>query len=96
MTYDELLAHYPWREIPNCPGRFTLVTPRPDLGPSTLAHVEYAAAEFRVPNARDLVIVLPAIGGGLISYRRNNGSHLHTLCDESGFRRKLEQLEIDL
>jgi hypothetical protein len=31
-------------------------------------------------------------GGGLISYQRPDGTFLHTLNDEGGVRRKLEQL----
>jgi len=54
------------------------------------------ASEYRVEAAKDAVLVVELDDGGLISYRRADGSFLHTLNTTEGFRRKLTQLGIDL
>ena len=51
--------------------------------------------EYRSPHAADAVSVAVIEGGGLISYRKADGRFIHTLNTPEGFRRKLEQLEID-
>jgi hypothetical protein len=64
--------------------------------PESLAP-DATAREFRVRNARDVVVVTPFVaGGGLISYRRADGTYLHTLNTSDGFVRKLVQLGIQL
>ena len=96
MSVAELLATRKWKPIPHCPGRYVLVTQEPFLAPEQLAQVESVPLEFRVKAASDLVLVLPLDGGGIITYRRSDGSHLHTLNTEAGFNRKLAQLGISL
>ncbi len=96
MSIEELLAARKWKPIPDCPGRYVLVTPEPTLAPERLAQVDYAPMVFRVEGAKDLVLVLRLEGGGMISYRRADGSHLHTLNTEDGFQRKLRELRISL
>jgi hypothetical protein len=54
------------------------------------------AQEFLVPSARDRVIVVPLRSGGLISYKRSDGTYVHTLNTADGFARKLAQLGIEL
>lgn len=51
-------------------------------------------AEYQVDTAKDLVLVARLDKGGLISYKRKDGSLLHTLNTPAGFRRKLSQLGI--
>ncbi len=94
MTVPELLAARKWKSIPNCPGRYVLAKREPTLAPAQLAQVDCAPAEFHVAAARDVVLVLPLTGGGLITYRRPDGTYHHTLNTESGFKRKLAQLRI--
>ena len=96
MTFDELLAARQWKPIPRCAGRYLLAEPEPALTPAQLAQTAGAAAEFRVERAKDPVFVLLIEGGGLISYRRSDGTFLHTLNNQSGLSRKLAQLGIDL
>jgi hypothetical protein len=93
--FQTLLEAWDWTPIPNCPGRFALrAATHLDidklLGRAAMAH------EFRVQKARDAVLVVPLADGGLISYRRANGSFLHTLNTRDGFDRKLRDLGIDL
>jgi hypothetical protein len=95
MTFAELLRSCSWLPLRNCPGRYVL------RGGGHLTLAELAGAEieewrFRVPAAHDEVLVASLTGGGLISYRRADGSHTHTLNTVEGFARKLAQLGITL
>ncbi|MEW6735277.1 MAG: hypothetical protein AB1489_28555 [Acidobacteriota bacterium] len=51
---------------------------------------------FQVAKARDTVIVACLDRGGLISYKRVDGTYLHTLNTAEGFVRKLLALGIEL
>jgi hypothetical protein len=92
--YSELRTKWEWKQIRNCPGRFVLVSPARDLAPVKLAGGEARAVEFNVGAARDPVVVVRLDEGGLISYRRPDGTYVHTLNTEEGFSRKLQQLGI--
>ena len=89
------MSRWPWRPIPNCPGRFVLSS-----GPSALAPSEIVTAsigvvtEHIVPATPDPVIVAEFEDGGLLSYRKPDGSFIHTLNTREGLDRKLRQLGI--
>jgi len=51
---------------------------------------------FKISGARDTVLVARVDGGGLISYRRADGTHVHTLNTVQGFERKLLELGIKI
>jgi hypothetical protein len=51
-------------------------------------------AEHLVTAARDPVLVASMDDGGLISYRKPDGTFVHTLNSREGFERKLQQLGI--
>jgi hypothetical protein len=72
------------------------VKQEPTLAPQKLAGVDCVPMEYRVRTAKDVVVVLPLDGGGLITYRRADGTYFHTLNIEFGFDRKLAQLGIAL
>lgn len=44
--------------------------------------------------ARDFVIVTVLEDGGLISFKRSDGTYLHTLNTPDGFARKRAELEL--
>ena len=95
MTFRELFERLAWRPIPNCPGRYVLAagpvaTPPGDIVPDA------AISEHVSIVARDPVIVTAFDDGGLISYRKADGTFLHTLNTGEGFERKLHQLGISL
>ena len=95
MTFDELFGGRDWRQIRNCPGRYVLRAARANLSQrELLGRDAEEAAEHEVAAAKDRVIVVSFEGGGLISYRRADGSLLHTLNTAEGFERKLRQLGI--
>ena len=93
---EDLQARWRWEPIPGCPGRSVLrgagrtLTPQDLLGQATLVR------GFRVKGAADQVLVAQLPDGGLISYRRDDGGHVHTLNTPAGFARKLAQLGIAL
>lgn len=95
-SFDELFRERNWRPIRNCPGRFVLRGSDARLSPAEiLGQTDCRVSEHRVESAPDTVLVAKIKGGGLISYRRADGSHLHTLNTPEGFERKLLQLGIE-
>jgi hypothetical protein len=94
-SFDQLFKERRWRPIRNCPGRYVLREGQGDLSPADILDDEVEVSEHRVQTARDTVLVMRLHGGGLISYRRADGSHLHTLNTPEGFERKLRQLGIE-
>ena len=96
MTFDELMIQWNWKPIRNCPGRFVLSGVRSDLPPENVVGPEAELFEFDVEAARDKVLVSRLDEGGLISYKRADGTYLHTLNSADGFSRKMLQLKIVL
>jgi hypothetical protein len=94
MTFERLFASHNWKPIRNCPGRLVLSPPADSIAPQDLAGPDIEVREYRVPAARDTVVVARFADGGLISYRREDGSFVHTLNTPEGFERKLRQLGI--
>jgi len=78
----------------HCPGRFLLAGVRPDLTPEALLGTDAELFEFDVAAARDKVVIAQLDEGGLISYKRADGTYLHTLNSAEGFSRKMLQLGI--
>lgn len=93
MLFTDLLNKWDWQPIVNCPGRYVLKT-KIDLQPQEILGQPVTVAEFKVAAARDMVLVVRLDDAGLISYRRKDGSILHTLNTLEGFERKLRQLGI--
>jgi hypothetical protein len=94
MTFDELMKSWIWKPIRNCPGRFILTGAGAYLTIGELLGNEIEVRSFRVEAAKDTVLVAKIDGGGIISYRRDDDSYLHTLNTPEGFERKLLQLKI--
>ena len=95
MNFETLLKNFRWRPIRNCPGRFTLAR---QTEAAALEKVLESCARPRIhpPGpAPDTVVVRAIEGGGVISYRKPGGRHLHTLNTTEGFLRKLRQLGIE-
>ncbi len=94
MRFDELKARWNWSPIRHCPGRYVLTGVEPKLSPSELLGSAVQLAEYRVAGARDVVVVARLKDGGVISYKRANGTYRHTLNTVEGLERKLTQLGI--
>ncbi len=93
-SFDRLWRDQDWLQIANCPGRYRLRERDCELSPRELTGMDVNAREYDLPACRDQVLVIEMRGGGLISYRRSNGTYVHTLNTAEGFARKLEQLGI--
>ena len=96
ITFSQLANRWELRPIRNCPGRFIIHNAPAELTPRSLLGSEAAIQTFKVNAARDTVLVARIEGGGLISYRRADGRHLHTLNTDEGFERKLVDLGIKI
>ncbi|HEV7858779.1 MAG TPA: hypothetical protein VGO91_09145 [Pyrinomonadaceae bacterium] len=96
MTFEQLMRDRQWKPLRNCPGRYVLDGAHKNLRPQDLLGDELEIMEYLPDAARDAVLVFALDDGGLISYRRDDGSFLHTLNTPEGFQRKLLQLGIDL
>lgn len=94
MDFDQLLETWNWKPIRNCPGRYILQTEENGLSLQDLLGNDIEVVEYQVDAAKDLVLVARLDKGGLISYKRKDGSLLHTLNTPAGFQRKLLQLGI--
>jgi hypothetical protein len=92
LTFEHLMASRRWKPIRDCPGRFVLSLGDRNLPPQDLAGPGIEFREHRVSAARDIVIVGRFAEGGIISYKRSDGSYVHTLNTPEGFERKLHQL----
>lgn len=94
--FAALLARWPWRAIRDCPGRYALIAADAGSDPERILGRPARLSEHRSAMARDPIVLAPfAAGGGLISYRRDDGRWLHTLNDENGWTRKRSQLGIE-
>lgn len=93
--FELLRARWSWTPIANCPGRFVLSQAPSTLTPGDVVGPNVELREFRVPSARDVVVVGRFADGGLISYRRCDGTYKHTLNTAEGFARKLTQLGVE-
>ncbi|RMG16681.1 MAG: hypothetical protein D6731_05595 [Planctomycetota bacterium] len=93
VTFAALREAGDWRPLPGCPGRWVLPGPRA-VSPADLVGQGVPVRVHEVPGARDPVHVAVVPGGGLISYARADGRFVHTLNDDEGLRRKLEQLGV--
>jgi hypothetical protein len=51
---------------------------------------------YDVPSTPDQVMVARVRGGGILTFRKPDGSHVHTLNTVDGLRRRLARLGIDL
>lgn len=93
-TIDEMRAAWPWEDIPGCPGRLRLRVPMPDTSPVQLAGDDAVAVRMTSAVCKDAIeLVALAGGGGLLCYRRADGTYVHTLNTAAGLARKLVQLQ---
>ena len=96
MTFEELYLKWEWKPIRNCPGRYTLVTTDRFLPVQVLiGDPGCEIREYSSPQANDLVLVFAIQDGGIISYKRKDGTFTHTLNTSTGFLRKVAQLGIE-
>jgi hypothetical protein len=93
-SFDDLFLVHLWTPIRGCPGRFVLRGGPCRISPQEMIGNVPTLREYRSIKATDTIIAGRIEGGGLISYRKNDGRYIHTLNDIDGFERKLSQLGI--
>ena len=94
MSVAELLQSRTWEEMSGSPGRFRLAEPGAQPGVEELLGPGIARRELPSADSPDVIVLAEFDDGGLISYRRANGTWLHTLNTRTPFRRKLWELGI--
>ena len=94
---DFAALHRRWRGQPirHCPGRYLLRNAPPELSIEGILGPDVEVREYRVAAAKDVVLVARFHDGGMISYKRADGTFLHTLNTAEGLARKLRQLGIE-
>ena len=93
-TFDALRARHHWQPIPRCPGRYVLRGTARDLSIEQVAGEALAVREYHVAATPDTVLVALFEGGGLISFRKPDGTVVHTLNTPDGLARRLGRLGI--
>ena len=94
-TFDAVRAKWKWRAIPDCPGRYVLRGAARDLSIEQVAGEALTVREFHVATTPDTVLVAFFDGGGLLSFRKPDGSIVHTLNTPEGLARRLARLELE-
>jgi hypothetical protein len=94
VTFEELLARFPWRPMRGCPGRY-LLAGGPTASPPGDLFGDLGFREARSAQVPDRVLLATVCGGGIISYAKENGTFIHTLGDSAGFLRKLHTLGLE-
>lgn len=95
-SLGELIETFGGEPIPHCPGRYVLRGAGTTNGPQVIVDSPEAVTEHTVSKARDTVVVTWLDDWGLISYRRVDGTWLHTANTPEAFRRKLADFGIPL
>ena len=89
-TFDELWNEANWTPIKNCPGRFK--APLDQRSPIELS--QGRVERYDIDHFDPVYVVRLELGNGLISYAKEDGRFIHTLCNADGFARKLRMLGI--
>jgi hypothetical protein len=101
MLLQKLRELWSWHEIRGCPGRFVVSKQGDRIPPETLLAMLdqdwklHSRFELFSRDKQDSVFVavfLDDLGGGLITFCKQNGSYVHTLNEPSGLERKLKGL----
>ncbi|MBN2531640.1 MAG: hypothetical protein JXB88_02045 [Spirochaetales bacterium] len=91
--FDTLFAAYKWKPIYGCTGRFILR----EKNQYTIAELTQGRVDiktFSTDRAQDMVCIVIFDNGGIISYKKDDGSYVHTLNNKDGFIRKLKMLDL--
>jgi hypothetical protein len=94
-SFESVLRSYPWSPLRGCPGRYVLKQIGRDLAPAELLDETVHVLEYRVPGTPDALLLTAFVGGGVISYRKPDGSYVHTLSTSEGLVRRLQRLGIE-
>ncbi|MBN2444973.1 MAG: hypothetical protein JXJ04_26700 [Spirochaetales bacterium] len=91
--FYSLSNSFKWKPIYGCPGRYILK----EEGMFTLRDIignTCAICTYVTDKANDEVCIVVLRNGGIISYKKQDGSFVHTLNSREGFLRKLIMLDL--
>ena len=94
MDFKTLKNKYDWKEIYGCPGRFILKNADKITTPEELLNEKVIINSIRRDDTSDEILIARFKDGGLISYKKTDGTIIHTLNTEEGFLKKLQKLNI--
>jgi len=94
-SFNDIFDKFQCRPIPGCPGRYIIKNSH-HLSVKGICGTEAETEEFTSGSVPDPVIVCRFDDGGIISYRKPDGSFVHTLNNNEGFKRKCRDLDIQL
>jgi hypothetical protein len=94
ISFEKIKNKYKWKPIFGCPGRYILMNVCNILTPLEILDENLHLNEFDFESVKDKILIVKIENGALISYKKNNGTYVHTLNDEDGFARKLKMLGI--
>jgi hypothetical protein len=92
ITFDSVLARWPWRPIANCPGRWVLCGTEGDLTPEAVLGEPATPIELHSATTPDTIFVVHFERGGLLTFQKANGVYVHTLNTPEGLARRLQRL----
>lgn len=93
--FDQLMIRWPFRPIPDCPGRFVLRGRFSHLSPEAIVGTVLPTVEYLPTATPDRVVVTEFDDGALLTFIKPNGDHVHTLNTLEGLQRRLRGLGIE-
>jgi hypothetical protein len=95
MDFNTLKNKYHWKKIYGCPGRFILRNDNKFITVQELIEEKIFINSFRPDEKKDEILIVKLKNGGITSYKKPDGTFIHTLNTSQGFIRKLKMLQID-
>jgi len=93
-SFHDLFTSFTWKPIFGCSGRYILKEKKE----YTLNELTGGNSQIRTyitDKAPDTVCVIYLKDGGIISYKKKDGTYIHTLNNKSGFKKKMGMLNIE-
>lgn len=96
-TFEKAFNSNDWKPIRNCPGRFLLAGGPSEILVGNLTESKNPIVELSTETVPDKVLTIEfEDGGGIISYKKDDGKFIHTLNTKDGFKRKFDQLKSEI
>ena len=95
VSFETVAERAAWSPIPNCPGRW-VIRGRTTIPLESLVG-DSVALEFKSPHTEDDVLLVRFDGGGgLLTFRKPNGTLVHTLNTAEGLQRRMAKLGLEV
>lgn len=96
--FHDFKNNFTFKPIFGCKGRYIFHFSPTPKSLTELFKIDSSRIKIFNPESvpDQVLIVFFSDGGGFISYLKRNGSYIHTLNDDFGFKKKLKKLAIEL